>query len=368
MNELLQKHGCSNVFSIPDGLKELMSDISREVIREQPADILQFITNYLSALITTREHGVMAVRILDDLCDCRPSLSEHLMQMGLPEDEAKDIANIISEEIEGFEPADEKDKIKESKILGCILKKMPLDEEMAAKVCEIARNAYRDYWYKKNVEAEKINPKSEPWEIAARHTLAKYKNSRPTMQEMNQAAEKIQAAYKGYHDRKSLPHYSKQHDILIPKNYSLPSTLTTGSRTIDFGHIINIKVQEDNIEALFDEQYNKSENTCLCIPNDKKIYNTPADVMSRHSETQGPHGFETQLDAENDTTPAKAPDTNKDWKDNFYLEATKQANKNREELKMSVPPGVLTGVTIGQDIEECETCGCNVPSENALDG
>lgn len=31
MNELLQKHGCANVFSIPEGLKELMSDISREV-------------------------------------------------------------------------------------------------------------------------------------------------------------------------------------------------------------------------------------------------------------------------------------------------------------------------------------------------
>lgn len=33
MNDLLQKHGCSNIFTIPEGLKELMSDISREVSR-----------------------------------------------------------------------------------------------------------------------------------------------------------------------------------------------------------------------------------------------------------------------------------------------------------------------------------------------
>lgn len=31
MNELLQKHGCSAVFTVPEGLKELMGDISREV-------------------------------------------------------------------------------------------------------------------------------------------------------------------------------------------------------------------------------------------------------------------------------------------------------------------------------------------------
>ncbi|KAH9638053.1 hypothetical protein HF086_014914 [Spodoptera exigua] len=93
MNELLQKHGCSNVFSVPEGLKELMSDIT---------------PNYLAALLITREHGVMAVKILDELCDCRPTVSEHLLQLGLNREEASELATIIKTEIEGHEPVEGK--------------------------------------------------------------------------------------------------------------------------------------------------------------------------------------------------------------------------------------------------------------------
>ncbi|VVC98787.1 unnamed protein product [Leptidea sinapis] len=141
MNELLQKHGCANVFSVPEGLKELMTDISREVLREQPAKIFDFISSYLSVLLITREHGVMAVKILDDLCDCRPSVSEHLIALGFERSDSNKFADIIKEEIEQFEPNDDND---------------------------------------------------EPWEIAAEKTLQIYKQTKPSFNELNRAAVKIQ--------------------------------------------------------------------------------------------------------------------------------------------------------------------------------
>lgn len=46
----------------------------------------------------------MAVSILDDLCDCRPSVSEHLLQLGLERSQAEALAEIIKTEIELSDP------------------------------------------------------------------------------------------------------------------------------------------------------------------------------------------------------------------------------------------------------------------------
>lgn len=41
---------------VPDGLKELMFDISREVLRDQPENINEFIADYLEEMVLKREH------------------------------------------------------------------------------------------------------------------------------------------------------------------------------------------------------------------------------------------------------------------------------------------------------------------------
>lgn len=43
------------------------------------------------------------------------------------------------------------EKVREVQILKRILTRSPLDEDMSAKVCQVARNAYRDYWYRKKL-------------------------------------------------------------------------------------------------------------------------------------------------------------------------------------------------------------------------
>ncbi|XP_052742640.1 uncharacterized protein LOC112046834 [Bicyclus anynana] len=262
MNELLQKHGCSNVFSVPEGLKELMADISREVLRAQPPKINDFIANYLSVLLITREHGLMAVKILDDLCDCRPSVLEHLLQLELDDQQARTIADIIKEEIEGTEEVEGKETIREYQIIKKILAKQPLDEALTAQVCQIARNAYRDYWYRKKTLKEDLKITSDvPWEIAAEHTLEIYKRTKPSFSELTRATEKIQAAYRGYHVRRNiLKHLKPKSKKKRGPKVALPGPPLDigGSREIDLGPMIDIKVRTDNINTLFGEHTTKA--------------------------------------------------------------------------------------------------------------
>ncbi|XP_063368224.1 uncharacterized protein LOC134656598 [Cydia amplana] len=251
MNELLQKHGCANVFTIPEGLKELMADITREVLRAQPEKIFDFIANYLSVLIITREHGIMAVKILDDLCDCRPSVTEHLEALGFPLVQASTIAAIIHEEIEKTEPDEGNEHVQETQILKKILQRNPIDEDMTAKVCQIARNAYRDYWYRKKLLAKTLskNPE-EPWEVAAAHTLEIYKRTNPTFSELNRATQKIQAAYRGYHVRRNLLTFKEKPGP--KKKLPGPPIDVAGSRVVDLGRVISLKVGQDDVSKMFE--------------------------------------------------------------------------------------------------------------------
>ncbi|XP_045538986.1 uncharacterized protein LOC106711384 [Papilio machaon] len=256
MNELLQKHGCANVFTTPEGLKELMADIAREVLREQPKNIHEFISNYLSVLLITREHGVMAVKILEDLCDCRPSVSEHLLQLGLDRSDAETLAQIIKDEIETVEISDDKENVKESDILKKMLSTVPLDEEMAANVCQIVRNAYKDYVYKKKLMEHSTSMRgNEPWQLAAERTLALYKKTKPSLHELHRASERIQAAYRGYHVRRNLlKHLKPKKRKSGPQESTLgPTPDIGGSREIDLGPLIKIKVREDNVYAMFED-------------------------------------------------------------------------------------------------------------------
>ncbi|XP_045501001.1 uncharacterized protein LOC123698427 isoform X2 [Colias croceus] len=354
MNELLQKHGCSNVFSVPEGLKELMSDISREVLREQPSRMFDFIANYLSVLLITREHGVMAVKILDDLCDCRPSVSEHLLQLGLPDTQAKELAQIIKEEIEEFEPVEGKEKIKEMQIMKKILTRSALDEAKASQVCQVARNAYRDYWYrKKTLEKSLKNRPEEPWEIAAERTLEIYKRTKPSFTEMNRAAQKIQAAYRGYHLRRNLLSHLKRKPKKAGPKVDLPGPPQdiSGSRNIELGPVIKIKVPKDDVHAMFGEHATKK----LGLPYDPMLTIT-------HVADDDDVGSVGRLSRISDRpresrVPSAAPSTISEGIQRLSpaIQPPSKAALTPVELSMhkisfsEVPPEIIPDVTIAED-------------------
>ncbi|CAG9130029.1 unnamed protein product [Plutella xylostella] len=256
MNELLQKHGCANVFSVPEGLKELMADISREVLREQPERIYEFISGYLSCLLVSREHGLMALRVLDDLCDCRPTVSEHLLGLGLDEEQVNEMKEIIKTKIEGGESEPETEEVKEAEIVEEILSTLTLDEDMTTKVCQVIRNAYKDYWYRKRIlQKGLIGEPEQPWEVAANRTLQLYKETKPTFNELSRAAVRIQAAYRGYHVRTSLLHHMKVRKKLGPKrDMPGPPLDIAMSREMSFGPMLKLEVRtDDNVHSMFAE-------------------------------------------------------------------------------------------------------------------
>lgn len=48
----------------------------------------------------------MAVKILEDLCDCRPTVAENLLQIGFNRRQADDLSAIIKDEVEREQPVE----------------------------------------------------------------------------------------------------------------------------------------------------------------------------------------------------------------------------------------------------------------------
>lgn len=122
--DLLQsqiKESCN--LALPEGLKDLMSDISREVrliiylkliwhcninavqhlwskvLRAQPTDVIQFIVGYLKVLLEVREKLAIACHICNDTydCNCDSDLYHGIKAIGL-DDEDVDVAIKIIED------------------------------------------------------------------------------------------------------------------------------------------------------------------------------------------------------------------------------------------------------------------------------
>ncbi|XP_043584070.1 LOW QUALITY PROTEIN: neurofilament medium polypeptide-like, partial [Bombus pyrosoma] len=67
MNVVLQTHGAKHIYKVPEGLRELCTDISREVLRSQPANLIAFIAEYVDTLLITRENTKVAVKVVNNI-------------------------------------------------------------------------------------------------------------------------------------------------------------------------------------------------------------------------------------------------------------------------------------------------------------
>lgn len=58
MNNLLNTNNSKATFGVnlPSGLPELMADMTREVLRDQPENFYEYIANYLEDMLRTRDH------------------------------------------------------------------------------------------------------------------------------------------------------------------------------------------------------------------------------------------------------------------------------------------------------------------------
>ncbi|KPJ14479.1 hypothetical protein RR48_13550 [Papilio machaon] len=103
MEDLLQsqiKDSCK--LALPEGLRDLMCDISREVLRARPQNLYQFIADYLSAMLVARETLTIAGHVCKGVCNCgcEPELDDELGNIGLTQEEVEEAKKIIIQYLE----------------------------------------------------------------------------------------------------------------------------------------------------------------------------------------------------------------------------------------------------------------------------
>ncbi|XP_075979855.1 uncharacterized protein LOC142979012 [Anticarsia gemmatalis] len=186
--------------SLPQGLKELMNDISREVLRAQPADLYGFIAGYLSALLVSRDNLSVAAYVLSHVCecDCRKELMCELRDIGLDEEDAEDAFKVIMKYFS-------KEIINEGTLLSTLTKKTYIDDSMLPPVVNAIRDAYLQHQAHNITKYEESSDSEEDDEVkrAASHTLKLYRSVRPPEILYEQMAEKIQASYRSFGVRRS---------------------------------------------------------------------------------------------------------------------------------------------------------------------
>ncbi|KAJ8980105.1 hypothetical protein NQ317_008566 [Molorchus minor] len=237
MNAMLQRHCARYIYVVPEGLRELMSDISREVLRSQPQqNIYGFIADYLDALMITRENARVAARLIQSITEISTATVEFLQNTGMTRDEADQVIAIIQKtfkkHIELVEVLPDLFKsnyacvngvlyecisvltvlnknviipkeIEEANIISNIINEANITPEQAEEAALIIQRAFRAFKLRREKERELLSGMID-WRIAARSAIQLYRRTGVTNEEANRAATLIKAAYKGYYTRRVL--------------------------------------------------------------------------------------------------------------------------------------------------------------------
>ncbi|KAH8419051.1 hypothetical protein KR222_002100 [Zaprionus bogoriensis] len=105
MNYLIQRGKVrQQAINVPDGLPELLSDITREVLRCQPTKecLCQFIIDYLHSVIVTREKAMVAKSILNRALRNVDGIISDLCVCDLGKEKSEMMANVMEECFRNF--------------------------------------------------------------------------------------------------------------------------------------------------------------------------------------------------------------------------------------------------------------------------
>lgn len=194
---------------IPKGLQDLMADISREVLRNQPKKIYDFIAEYLEAMLITRENIFVGQHVIDYVIDGSLLTSEIIERIGVELEKAQQAAIVIQRAIRKYHLKRirevEENNFSERDVIENLMKDCGFTEKQSLGVKKIIENAFKNYYYRAVDSENKISYSSQiKWNDAAENTLKMYRKSGPLPHEMARAVVSIQAAYKGYYTRKTL--------------------------------------------------------------------------------------------------------------------------------------------------------------------
>ncbi|XP_065156998.1 unconventional myosin-IXAa-like [Atheta coriaria] len=209
MNPMLQRHCAKFIYIVPDGLRELMSDISREVIRTQPENVYTYIADYLDALMITRENARIAARLVDSICEIAETTVQLLLRVGLSRSEADAIVVIIQtafreylERKKKYPPSEFPGEMgEEEDFMKKIFNQIKVSADKVEQAVIIIQTAWRNFKERQEREKKMLFGMVD-WRIAARSAIMLYRKTGVTMYEANRAATLIKAAYKGYYTRR----------------------------------------------------------------------------------------------------------------------------------------------------------------------
>ncbi|KAI4458796.1 ropporin-1-like protein [Holotrichia oblita] len=219
MDAMLQKRCAKYIYVVPEGLRELMSDISREVIRSQPTHIYTFIADYLDALMITRENARVAARLVDSIIRIGTTTVELLLETGLTKQAADRMAAIIQNAFKQYMASKKNAPSQRGTELAVSIEgegdELGEEQEMVATIMEeygerieneeaaarIVQNAFRMFKARHDKEKQMLSGIID-WRVAARSAIYLYRKSGVTYEEANRAATLIKAAYKGYYTRR----------------------------------------------------------------------------------------------------------------------------------------------------------------------
>ncbi|XP_058055662.1 abnormal spindle-like microcephaly-associated protein homolog [Anopheles bellator] len=209
MNFLLhQQRSPGAVVPIPEDLRGLMEDMSHEVLRAQPKKVIHFLADYLEEKLVRRENRRLAERVVDNVLDHSVEIVAMLEAVGFDADRAELAVKRIRQEFHRhFETRTDDERLREAfrerEVLDRLIKECHFSETEARQASAIIEQAYRTFYFR-NAYRDPHAPDggANDWRQAAKHSLAIFAETGPTREEMETAAIRIQAAYRGYYTRK----------------------------------------------------------------------------------------------------------------------------------------------------------------------
>ncbi|CAO1415758.1 unnamed protein product [Diamesa serratosioi] len=205
---LLRHRKKSLVVPVPDGLKELMADISREVLRSQPEKIELFIADYLEAMLLTRELYYIAEQTVEDVIEAGMQIKELLQQSGISLRQAESAVEVIREEFRNNIPfikagSDGENPINEIDIITRLVTECQLTTLQAKKASLIIESSYQHFYDHNSNNKMDIGPVNA-WNDNVRNTLTAYQKQQPNTKLGDKTRVKSNhAIYKRYFERKT---------------------------------------------------------------------------------------------------------------------------------------------------------------------
>lgn len=173
MNYTLQLHGERMQFAVPSGLYELMSDIAREVLRDQPSLLYEYIAHYMDTLVRVREYARSASHVVGDVTQENVELLSYVSSLGVPYEMADRAARRIQRAFRTYRAKhtikqafqEQQMELSMTESFREFLETYSLDQETADRASEVIQSAYRVYQSKKTAEERRVSKDASTYTI-----------------------------------------------------------------------------------------------------------------------------------------------------------------------------------------------------------